>query len=60
MHNFLFRCPETGAVVQGSTPEPVRPDHYVAEHCPACGGIHLIDPLTGKRPGEAEHDKRED
>ena len=23
---------------------------YVPQSCPACGGCHLIDPLTGKSP----------
>ena len=23
---------------------------YVTQSCPACGGFHLIDPLTGKSP----------
>jgi hypothetical protein len=23
---------------------------FVTQSCPACGGFHLVDPLTGKSP----------
>ncbi|MBS0521583.1 MAG: hypothetical protein JSR90_23005 [Proteobacteria bacterium] len=60
MHNFLFRCPTTGLMVQG-TVERIDPEtSFVAQECPACGGIHLVDPRTGERPGEASKDQADD
>ena len=48
---FLFRCPVTGLNVQGMghirDPEPDDRPRITAVTCLACGGVHLIDPLTG-------------
>lgn len=51
MHNFLFRCPATDLIVQGSVEQIDPATSFVAQECPACGGIHLVDPRTGERPG---------
>ncbi|WP_421995616.1 hypothetical protein [Reyranella sp.] len=53
MHTFLFRCPHTGHNVQGrvdsiDSPEPT----YVALDCMACGGVHPVNPRTGKLMSE--------
>ena len=49
MHHFIFRCPVTTASVQGSCRnDPCPGPYYVAQHCTACGGLHLVNPLTGK------------
>ncbi len=54
MHNFLFRCPTTGLMIQGSV-ESLDPNtSFVAQECPVCGAIHLVDPRTGERPAEGE------
>lgn len=50
--NFLFRCPKTGLMVQGSTgkaaPEAQEVNLYTGVYCNACGGWHLVNPQTGK------------
>ncbi len=49
MSDFLYRCPVTGYVVEGryeGTDEP--PPSYVAQTCPACRSVHLVNPVTGK------------
>lgn len=49
MSDFLYRCPVTGYVVDGryeGTDEP--PPSYVAQTCPACRSVHLVNPVTGK------------
>lgn len=49
MRTFLYRCPKTNFNVQGHVEsEPDGPDHYVAQQCPMCGQVHLVNPLTGK------------
>ena len=46
---FLFRCPTTGLTVQGlSEKAPQAADQFVAHRCTACGGLHLVNPATGK------------
>ena len=57
MRSFLFRCPMTGAVVQGSTPLPAAPGQYVSRSCPACGRIHIVDPITGKLATGSQRDE---
>jgi hypothetical protein len=53
---FLYRCPVTGLNVQGMTTDrereadnagPARPEMV---NCPACGGVHLVDPAKAPRP----------
>ena len=51
MVNFPYRCPATGYRLEGRQPAPAAPSPmitYVAEHCPACGGVHIVNPATGK------------
>lgn len=53
MSSFLFRCPATGMVVTGhqhDTPAAIPGPHlvFVAERCPACGGLHIVNPATGR------------
>ena len=53
MFSFQFRCPTTGMVVTGwqrDTPAAVAGPHlvFVAERCPACGGLHIVNPTTGR------------
>lgn len=49
MRKFIFRCPVTTASVQGAcSEEPCPGPYYVAQHCLACGGLHLVNPANGK------------
>lgn len=49
MRTFIFRCPVTAASVQGAcSEEPCPGPYYVAQHCLACSGVHLVNPATGK------------
>ena len=53
MSSFQYRCPTTGMVVTGhqsETPAAVPGPHlvFVAERCPACGGLHIVNPATGR------------
>ena len=53
MFSFQFRCPTTGMMVTGwqrETPAAVSGPHlvFVAERCPACGGLHIVNPSTGR------------
>jgi hypothetical protein len=51
MRNFLYRCPVTLFNVQGSIAAgDYEGQTFVTQSCPACGGFHLVDPLTGKSP----------
>ena len=52
MMSFNYRCPATGYLVAGLErvdPAPAgRPlKTYVAERCPACTGLHIVNPETG-------------
>lgn len=47
----LFRCPVTGAQVRAGLPD--RPfkhsgSTYEAFDCAGCGGVHLVNPASGK------------
>ncbi len=49
---FVYRCPNTGYLVQGVTSEETPDDGgYVAITCDLCRRIHLVNPVTGKVPG---------
>ncbi|WP_428685087.1 hypothetical protein [Reyranella sp.] len=53
MRTFVFRCPSTGYNVQGRYDEGNGPlPAFVGQHCLACSGLHVVDPLTGKRMSE--------
>ena len=52
MHSFTYRCPATGYQVEGHENADVVPSKrplktYVAERCPACTGLHIVNPETG-------------
>lgn len=57
MRNFLYRCPVTQFTVQGTTDQGDREaGRYVSQSCPACGGAHFVDPVTGQGPkGTGRH-----
>jgi hypothetical protein len=53
MVTFPYRCPTTGCQLEGrwtpSAPSAAIPlVTYVAESCPACGGLHIVNPATGR------------
>ena len=61
---FPYRCPTTGYRLEGRRAAPPAAASpmvtYVAEHCVACGGLHIVNPATGRlmseewtRPGRA-------
>ena len=51
MTTFLYRCPKTRLNVQGwladAPPKPEK-QSYDAVTCLACGGVHLVNPASGK------------
>ncbi len=58
MRNFLYRCPVTRLNVQGTiAKEEGGGGAYVSQSCPACGGTHLVDPLTGEGPKSHKADR---
>jgi hypothetical protein len=56
MPPFLYRCPFTGLRVEGfdCVRAPEEGEHYTAQSCQACRGVHLVNPRTGKLMSE-EH-----
>jgi hypothetical protein len=51
MPTFLYRCPNTGLLVQGwigEDPTNRDEDRFEAVTCTACGRVHLVNPKTGK------------
>jgi hypothetical protein len=55
MATFLYRCPKTRLRVQGwVADEPIRSEkqNYEAMNCLACGGVHLVNPVSGKTINE--------
>lgn len=49
MSDFRYRCPSTGYFVDGKYDEAGEPPpSYVAQTCPACRSVHLVNPVTGK------------
>ena len=55
---FIYRCPKTGARVQGFAAEDVSEDRHSYEPvtCPVCHQIHHVNPATGKVLGESVKD----
>jgi hypothetical protein len=56
MATRLYRCPNTGQMVQGWFADDGtenREHQYEAVTCIACRGLHYIDPKTGKVLGNA-------
>jgi hypothetical protein len=59
MPTFLYRCPNTRVRVQGwiaNDPTEQDGDSFEAVTCPACGGVHLVSPQTGKVLGANDND----
>jgi len=56
MTTFLYRCPTTGFLVQGYSPEQTSGDDssYEALTCLMCKRVHLVNPATGKVLGNDE------
>ncbi|MGO9682617.1 MAG: hypothetical protein ACLPTZ_08525 [Beijerinckiaceae bacterium] len=50
MPTFIYRCPNTGYLVQGITSDEVSDDdeYYVATFCDLCQRLHLVNPKTGE------------
>jgi hypothetical protein len=58
MRNFIYRCPITHLNVQGTIATgDYEGQTYVTQACLACGGFHLVDPLTGKLPEPAKNSR---
>ena len=59
--NFLFQCPKTGLMVQGSTakaaPGTQEINLYTGVYCNACGSWHLVNPQTGKLVSDETRDR---
>ena len=59
MRPFIYRCP-TGYVVQAHADDVTgneAPQTYHAVSCIACGGTHLVDPVTGRTAGASPEAK---
>jgi hypothetical protein len=57
MAPFLYHCPATGLRVQGWTEveeSEWTDDDYESISCLACGGVHFVNPKTGKNIGEKD------
>ena len=51
MATFLYRCPRTRLRVQGwvaEEPSQLEKQSYEAVTCLACGGVHLVNPASGR------------
>jgi hypothetical protein len=49
MGAFIYRCPNTGYLIQGVTSEEVPDDNgHVPITCDLCRRIHLVNPMTGE------------
>ncbi len=54
---FFFRCPVTGMNLQGVGYGSLF--GFITYPCPACGSVHLVDPLTGRLATEPQDDEKE-
>jgi hypothetical protein len=55
MATFIFRCPTTGANVQGWIADDVSdndPSFYQSVECLACAQLHFVNAKTGKTIGD--------
>ena len=50
MAGFLYRCPNTGQLVQGWSAEDVQTgeDSYESVTCLACSQLHFVNRATGR------------
>jgi hypothetical protein len=54
---FVFTCPFTGLRVQGWVSDDAsgpRSETYGPVSCHACGGLHLVDPRSGRVLGRPD------
>ena len=57
MATFLFRCPNTGAHVQGWFADDGSENNgetYQSVTCLACQRVHMVNPKSGKVLGDDE------
>ena len=63
MSTILFRCPNTGYPVQGWFAHGMSrdcKDIFEGVICLACGGVHLVNPKTGKALGAVDRGSPEE
>jgi hypothetical protein len=61
VHHFIFRCPTTGLNVQGTKmTDEADESPYTSQKCLACGGVHLVNSLSGKLMSEERPRPRPD
>ncbi len=52
---FLYRCPTTQMYVEGKLAVgDFEGQRYVAQRCPMCQAVHLVDPLLGALPSTTD------
>ena len=58
MAGFLYRCPNTGQLVQGWSAEDVQnsEDSYESVTCLACSRLHFVNRGTGKVLGSEDRE----
>ena len=56
MAGFLYRCPNTGQLVQGWSADeiPAEEDSYESVTCLACTQLHFVNRTTGRVLGTDE------
>jgi hypothetical protein len=57
MPALRYRCPNTGMTVEAWTesddsPDQRADDFFDTVFCQACGGVHLVNPRTGRVAGQ--------
>jgi hypothetical protein len=66
MTSFLYRCPNTGAMVEGFVVVEEVPEHcnfepedgpFESMYCAMCRQAHFVNIKTGKVLGEADDDE---
>jgi hypothetical protein len=58
MATFLYRCPKTRLRVQGwIADETIQSEkqNYEAMNCLACGGVHFVNPTSGRTINENDN-----
>ncbi|MGZ5906871.1 MAG: hypothetical protein ACXWKQ_16115 [Reyranella sp.] len=61
VRHFVFRCPVTGLNVQGTKIlGESNEGPYTSQKCLACGGVHLVNSLSGKLMSEEHPPPRPD
>lgn len=57
MAPLVFRCPATGAHVQGWAADEIDDDAPHAVTCLACTRVHLVNAKTGRAVGSDDDDE---